>query len=192
MHIEIDPDKTYGIMLSGGLDSAILLYLLIKNNPLINLQPFTIAKSDGAALYVDSIVEHFNRKFNLSLPKPILVGNPEIFHRLQGASAINEIMNKYPVDYLFNALNQNPPELIDMPGAAIRSKSSPFSKLRLPFASMYKDQIVKYMFDNQQEDLMNITHTCTEQQHGRCGKCWQCTERKWAFAKLNKEDTGQL
>ena len=58
------PDNTYGILLSGGIDSAILLYLLIKENPNIQIQPFTIAKADGAYLYADPIIDHFNKKSN--------------------------------------------------------------------------------------------------------------------------------
>jgi 7-cyano-7-deazaguanine synthase in queuosine biosynthesis len=57
---------------------------------------------------------------------------------------------------------------------------------------MLKDEIIQIMFDEQQEELMNITHSCTEQKNGRCGKCWQCTERAWAFDKLGKTDTGTL
>jgi hypothetical protein len=192
MQIETSSDKTYGIMLSGGLDSAVLLYLLIKNNPLIKLQPFTIPKFDGSALYADPIIDHFNKKFGLSLPKTILVGDPTVFHREQSTTAVIEIFSKYPVDYLYNALNQNPPELTHMPGAPNRSTKSSHPKILLPFVDLYKDQILNYMFDNGQEDLINITHSCTEQQQGRCNKCWQCTERKWAFKQLDKEDTGQL
>jgi len=60
------------------------------------------------------------------------------------------------------------------------------------YQDLFKDSILSMMYDNKQEDLINITHTCTEQQHGRCRQCWQCTERKWAFKQLNKEDTGLL
>ena len=44
MLIHTQTDKQYGLLLSGGIDSAVLLYLLIKENPRINLQPFTIPK----------------------------------------------------------------------------------------------------------------------------------------------------
>ena len=79
MLLKTDPDKRYGIMLSGGLDSAVLFYLLIRSNPTINLQPFTIAKTDGAALYADPVIDHMNSKFGLSIPPTILVGDPTGF-----------------------------------------------------------------------------------------------------------------
>ena len=190
MKIETTEDKCYGIMLSGGLDSAILLYLLIKENPLIKIQPFTIPKFDGSALYADPIIKHFNNKFGLAIPATIMVGDPTAHHRAQSITAVKDIFSKYPVDILFNALNQNPPSLSDLPNAPNRVKKSDHPKMVLPFVDLYKDQIVQFMIDNGQEDLMVITHTCTEQTVGRCNKCWQCTERKWAFEQLDKEDIG--
>jgi 3'-phosphoadenosine 5'-phosphosulfate sulfotransferase (PAPS reductase)/FAD synthetase len=190
MHIETQLDKKYGILLSGGLDSAILLYLLIKQNPKIQIQPFTIDKLDGAALYADPVVEHFNKKFGLTIPKTILVGNKTVHHRMQSTTAVVDIFSNYTVDYLFIGINKNPPELDQLPAAPRRDTRSPHRKIIFPFVDLYKDQILQFMFDNDQADLVDITHTCTEQQQGRCGVCWQCTERQWAFDKLNKIDTG--
>lgn len=192
MHIETDLNKTYGILLSGGLDSSILLYLLTKNNPKIKLQPFTIPKFDGAAFYADPIVEHFNKKFDLDLPKTILVGNPKVYHRAQSTTAVRTIFYKYPVDILFIGINKNPPELEGLPGAPQRDTESKHSKIVFPFVDMTKDQILKIMFDEGQTDLINITHSCTERPDSRCTKCWQCTERAWAFKQLGEIDTGLI
>jgi hypothetical protein len=192
MNIETTIDKTYGIMLSGGLDSAIMMYLIIRDNPLINLQPFTIPKFDGAALYANPIITHFNKKFDLSIPSTILVGDPTVHHRQQSTTAIKDIFNNHSVDILFSAINQNPPKLNNSPDAPKRVTKSDNPRIIFPFITLYKDAILHLMYDNQQEDLINITHTCTEQQHGRCEQCWQCSERKWAFKQLNKEDTGLL
>ena len=105
---------------------------------------------------------------------------------------MREIFEKYPVDYLYIGLNQNPPELANLNGAPIRSTSSPDSRVLLPFVDLYKHNILEFMYADNQEDLIDITHSCTEQSVGRCNKCWQCTERAWAFKKLDKIDTGQL
>lgn len=191
MKIEVDLTLKYGILLSGGLDSAVLLYLLIKNYPTITIQPFTIPKHDGAILYVDPVIEYFNKKFNLSIPSTITVGDPNAYHRLQSKTATKEIFERYNVDKLFIAINQNPPELSALPGAPLRDKKSTNPKILLPFVDLYKDDILRIMIEENQEDLANITHSCTEQKIGRCGLCWQCTERKWAFSQLGLEDTGQ-
>lgn len=190
MQIKTEPNLRYGILLSGGIDSAILLYLLIKGNPEIKIQPFTIAKRDGAALYADPVIEHFNIKFDLSIPKTILVGDPQAHHRMQSTTAVIDIFDNHPVDYLFIGINKNPPGLDRSPFAPRRNKKSDDPKIIFPFVDMTKDQMLQIMFDCGQEDLINITHTCTEQSLGRCNRCWQCQERAWAFKQLGKEDTG--
>lgn len=185
-------DETHGILLSGGIDSAILLYLLIKTNPNIQIQPFTIAKKDGAYLYANPIIDHFNKKFDLKISQTIVVGDPTVYHRLQSTTAVREIFKKYPVDYLYIGLNRNPPELANLPGAPVRDTKTSNPRIVLPFVDLYKHNILEFMYADGQEDLINITHSCTEQSIGRCNQCWQCNERAWAFEKLNKIDTGSL
>jgi hypothetical protein len=192
MLLTTDNTTNYGILLSGGLDSAILLYLLVSVNSEIKIQPFTIAKTDGAYLYADPIIEHFNRKFNLSIPRTIVVGDPTVHHRLQSTTAVTDIFEKHPVDYLYIGINQNPPDLANLPGAPLRATKSPDPKILFPFVDLYKHNILQFMYDANQEDLVDITHSCTEQQLGRCNQCWQCTERAWAFKQLDKQDIGQL
>jgi hypothetical protein len=192
MLLTTDNTTNYGILLSGGLDSAVLLYLLVSVNSEIRIQPFTIAKTDGAYLYADPVIEHFNRKFNLSIPRTIVVGDPTVYHRLQSTTAVKDIFEKHPVDYLYIGINQNPAELADLNGAPKRATKSNDSRIILPFVDLYKHNILEFMYDANQEDLVDITHSCTEQQQGRCNQCWQCTERAWAFKQLDKQDTGQL
>jgi hypothetical protein len=190
--LPIDSTKKYGIMISGGLDSAILLGLVLKELPTINIQPFTIPKNDGSHLCVQNIIDYLNTKYKSRVPYTIHVGDPTVFHREQSKTAVIDIFQNYPVDILFNAINQNPPELNDLPGAPKRDKESRNPKVVLPFVKMYKDEILRLMVDNDLGHLANITHSCTEQSNGRCNKCWQCTERKWAFNKVGKTDTGVL
>jgi hypothetical protein len=175
----------YGIMLSGGLDSAVLMGTLLIENPAINLQPFTIPKADGAALYANPIIDFLNKKFGTRVPHTILVGNPLAHHRAQSRTAFKEIFEKHDVDVVYNALNKNPPPLTNLPTAPVRDEESPDSRVILPFAKLLKSDILRIMIDNDLEDLIELTHTCTEQKVGRCGKCWQCSERMWAFDTIN-------
>jgi hypothetical protein len=190
--MEIELDKKYGILLSGGLDSAVLLYVILKQQPLINLQPFTIPKHDGSALYADPVIDYINKELSVELPKTKYVGNPDARHEDQSSIAIREIFLQHSIDYLFMGVNTNPPELDTLEGAPKRKLVPPSKKLIYPFATMLKDKIIQIMFEENQQELMNITHSCTEQKQGRCNRCWQCTERAWAFRQLNKIDTGTL
>lgn len=192
MRFEINEYNSYGILLSGGIDSAVLLYLLFQSNPAIRIQPFTIPKRDGAPIYAAMVVNHFNSKFDLKIPQPILVGNPEVHHTKQSTSAIVEIFHRHDADYLYMAVTANPKELNDLTGAPKRYLKSPNRRLIYPFGNMVKDEVLKIMFEEGQDDIINVTHSCTEQQVGRCNNCWQCAERAWAFNKINRTDTGTL
>lgn len=190
MNFNLQSDKQYGIMLSGGLDSAVLLALILLENKDINIQPFTIPKHDGALLYINAIIAHINATCQVELPRTITVGNQNLPHAEQGPSAVREIKQKYNVDQLFFGSNQNPPIILEGLNP-IRIKTDDAS-IVCPFFDLYKTDIVKLAVEHDLQDLFNITHSCTEQQVGRCNQCWQCRERAWAFNELNLVDTGTL
>jgi len=188
MNFNLQSDKQYGIMLSAGLDSAVLLYLILLENKDIKIQPFTIPKHDGALLYIKAIITHINDKCQVELPETIIVGNQNLPHAEQGPSAVREIKQKYAIDHLFFGSNQNPPVALE--GINPVSIKPIDDSILCPFFDLYKTDIVNLAVEHGLQDLFNITHTCTEQQIGRCNTCWQCLERAWAFTELNIQDTG--
>lgn len=192
MIIKIHHNKKYGLMISGGIDSAVLLSYIADNFPKINLQCFTIPKHDGASLYVDNIITEINARFGTEFHKTIFVGDPNVYHRLQSTIAITEIFQKYEIDFLLNALNTNPAELANLSNAPQRTKKVTHPKMVFPFIHFTKDKILEIMFANKYNFLMGITHSCTEMQLSRCNQCWQCRERAWAFQQVNQLDIGKL
>jgi hypothetical protein len=197
--VNIQHSTNYGILLSGGLDSAVLLYFILKEFKELNiplcLQPFSIPKFDGSYAYVKGIIDYFNKEFNFNIPQTIIVGDPTVHHSQQNKSGGRAVFTDHPdIDFLFVGLNQNPPETWgdpkwERPNRPIKSDNS---KVLLPFIDLYKTHIVDFMFEHEQEFLTEITHTCTEQPKGRCNKCFQCQERIWAFDQLNQIDLGKL
>lgn len=188
MNFNLQLDKQYGIMLSGGLDSAVLLYLILKENKDIKIQLFTIPKHDGALLYINNIITYINTMCQVELPETIVVGNQNLSHAEQGPSAVKEIKQKYDIDYLFFGSNRNPP--ITLEGTnPVRIRPSDASII-CPFFDLYKTDIVNLAVEHGLQDLFKITHSCTEQQTTRCNTCWQCRERAWAFNTLHITDTG--
>lgn len=198
--INLNQTSRYGIMFSGGLDSAVLLYLILdtaqKNKITIPIQIFTIPKNDGSHLYVNNILKYFKNYFGLELPDITYVGDPNQHHTIQSREAVKEIFLKYPeVDFIYFATNQNPTHDFDYSKYSIteypnRVKSSSHPKVLMPFINMYKDEILKFVFEYEQQELLMLTHTCTEQKTGRCGQCFQCNERAWAFRQVDKTDPG--
>lgn len=194
--INLDPKFKYGIMLSGGLDSAVLLYLILKENKNISIQPFSIPKHDGSHVFVPGILEYFKDHFNIEISNTELVGDPNAHHSQQSTTAIKQIFKDYPtIDFVYFATNQNPTYDFDYDQYSEgsypdRVKISPHPKILMPFIEMYKDEILKLIFDHNQEELLKLTHSCTEQKTGHCGRCFQCNERAWAFRQLAKLDSG--
>jgi hypothetical protein len=189
-------DKKYGIMLSGGLDSAVLMYLILKENKNVNIQPFSIPKQDESHMFVPKILEFFEVLFDIEIPSTILIGDSSVHHSQQSTVAIKQIFKDYAeINFIYFATNQNPTHNFDYDRYSKgsypdRVKASPHPKILMPFIEMYKDEILKIVFDNDQGELLKITHSCTEQKTGRCGQCFQCNERAWAFRQLDKTDPG--
>jgi hypothetical protein len=193
--VNLQQNTSYGLMMSGGLDSTVLLYLMLKDCPTANIQPFYIAKHDGSYTYIDGIIEYLNLLFSIRIPEPIKVGSPDTHHTQINQEGAKEIFFKYPeIEKLFVGFNQNPPQPWGNPNWVfpVRPTSNSYSRVELPFMMLYKTHIVDLVDQFEIQALANLTHTCTEQATGRCLKCFQCNERMWAYETLGLEDTGIL
>lgn len=197
--IDIQPNTNYGVLLSGGIDSAVMLYLIIKAfkeaNIELNLKIFVIEKSDGSYMYVEDIINWMNNRYGITLPTAIAVGDPNVINPMINRSALQDIFeNKFKdMTYVFVGLNQNPPEPFKMPGRyPRRPHNAPLpNRSPMPFLNLYKTHIIDLVFEHELEELLDLTHTCTEQRIGRCNVCFQCNERIWAFQQLGYRDTGK-
>lgn len=198
IEITVSNNLRYGILLSGGLDSAVLLFLLMTEYKNLNIEPnikiFTIPKTDGSYLYVPGIISKINEKFNSNLRPTTLVGSSCDHHTVQVSHATRDIFTSDVVDELFIATNQNPPEeefdfLQFKNGANIRSKEVT-ARIHKPFFILRKSHIVDFMYQFNAEELAVLTHSCIKMTDTRCTVCFPCKERQWAFFKNQKEDLG--
>jgi 7-cyano-7-deazaguanine synthase in queuosine biosynthesis len=193
--VNLQQNTAYGLMMSGGLDSTVLLYLMLRACPTASIQPFYIAKHDGSYAYIDGIIEYVNLLFNSRLPEPIKVGSPDIHHTQINQTGIRHVLLKYPeIEKLFIGINQNPPQPWGDPKWEFpnRPTSNNNPRLEMPFMMLYKTHIVDLVNQFEIQALANLTHTCTEQVSGRCLKCFQCSERMWAYQTLGLTDHGKL
>jgi hypothetical protein len=188
IELPIDKDIHNAIMISGGLDSAVLLAMLASNG--IMPTTFTVDKVDGSYNNTIKLIDWMNGRWGWTIPHPQKVGNPKLHHSQQTRSAVIQVLVHNMCDRLYNGINQNPPELQHLPGAPDRTINNIPDKLVIPFFKLQKIHIIDLMFQLGFEELSEHTHSCTEQTEGRCGKCWQCTERQFAFSKLGLTDTG--
>lgn len=182
-----------GVMLSGGADSAILLYLLALERKMAGstqeIIPFTVARPDGAWNYVKPIVDKINQMLSIALPDPIQVGDPTLHHSKQGRSGELEARTKYHIDHFYYGSQQHPP--VPMPGEyPARPDQIELPGTTIPFALVDKRHTLGLYEVFQAWPLIELTHSCTAQTEGRCGECYNCKEREWALGELGVTDPG--
>lgn len=204
--ITVDNDVSVALTLSGGLDTALLTYLISLELLETNRRPedyikwiFTIPKRDGAELYPDAIINWINKKLDINLPSKTILKIPKLhstYHGTQVWSSILYAIEKYNPDKIYMGDQRAAPEWanIDQPRPN-RSKTleGPMpGKVIFPFNHLYKYHTVDLFYKLGVEELFDLTHSCTQLLTSRCNRCYHCLERSWAFKELNQIDTGKL
>ena len=206
--LTIHENRSIGIMLSSGADSAILLYLmcleLIETGRSVEeiKYIFTVPKTDGAELHSAGIVNWINEKLDINLPQPIIFGAEnvqDLHHSMQIAASGQAIFEKYDptfMDLFLFLADQRPvpqPWPFDSTIAVspFRVTGNPYPEtISLPFNDLYKTHTIDLHFMFNTEPLLELSHSCTQLDAGRCNKCYHCHERQWAFDQLGKIDPG--
>lgn len=195
VEVSIPEDATkIAMLLSGGADSAILLYILAQEAKARNIEimTFTVPRPDGAILYSPSIVDFINQQLSTSIPHPIEVGDPTVHHSMQTRSGHVEIFQKYNVDYVFYGSQSIPEELKGLDLVYPRRPTSKvYPRTFCPFFDLTKEHTLDLYYKLGVQDLLKLSHSCTETQVGRCGACYNCLERAWAFTRLGFTDPGE-
>jgi len=196
----INPVKRVGVYLSGGLDSAALLCLVLSELESIGklneteVVCFTIEKSDGPTYYATQVLEQVEKRFNCKLthvnnikndPIPDLTGNI-------GPSPIKEIRNYDPVNMIvYMGINRMAPSELKTYNNPLKIDYG-YTKtgytFNSPFLFMHKPQILDILYKLNCESVIPYTHSCTQQEVGQCGVCYSCEERAWGFEMLGKQD----
>lgn len=205
--------NTIGVFISGGVDSTLLAYLLndfkIKIKPDLTIKYFCVKRPDDSELHAKRIVNYIDEKFGLNTSNINFVGTGNTHHSAQVRSGMIDALDNYEFDVVLTAITKNPesldpPELlpdyeygrfVDPDGSVyngpkrVKAKNP---KVLNPFWDYTKADTVKIIKDLNLLDIPNITHTCTASKTIKCGKCWQCCERAWAFYKNDFIDTGTM
>ena len=206
--LTIPENRSIGIMLSSGADSAILLYLmcleLLHTGRSVDeiKYIFTVPKTDGAELHSAGIVDWINQKLDINLPQPIIFGAEnvqDLHHSIQISESVRAVFDKYDPTYqdlhVFladqRAVPQPWPFESDIAVNPFRVSENPYPQIiSLPFNDLYKSHTIDLHFMFETEPLLELSHSCTQLSAGRCNKCYHCHERQWAFDQLGKIDPG--
>jgi 7-cyano-7-deazaguanine synthase in queuosine biosynthesis len=197
--VEFDlPSSPAGILASGGADSSLVLYLLMKysDQP---LHIFTLSnkqKNFTNSILISSIVNYCIKKTgtnNIQLHTTFAeVHTAKNLYHTPFTYLKNNLINKlyigdtcWPPDEI-NASFVNEYDTFqnkqDRSPHVIRPTT--WKQFYLPFTNHNKKKIAEIYQEENIMDLFTLTRSCESLDNignEHCGKCWWCQERAWAF-----------
>lgn len=187
--VSVPHDKRIAVCVSGGWDSAVLWHIVYNECKKRgqSCRPYTVPKIDGAVNYANQVLAWSGYDSPTNVVGNVDAEDPSEYV----TSGIFEIFEKGYADIVFVAVTKY---YDGMDPDHERQHASQYNAEDIclqPFHDLTKDQTVQLAFDlGIAEDIMNITHSCTERDEGRCGYCPWCKEREWAFKQIGKIDKG--
>jgi 7-cyano-7-deazaguanine synthase in queuosine biosynthesis len=193
--VDIDLPSTptkIAMFISGGLDSAILYYLLLKANRdlgnLHEIHTLTVERSEGSIYFARPVIAHVHSQYNMPYKDPIIVGDPSLPGHLQVLSGATSAFHM-GFELLFGGVIAQLPEHI------IGYEKPPVDEtdtIRFPFKDLTKGYIIDLIVKHNQQAMFYITHSCSILEIGKCNTCNGCNERNWGFAQCGLTDPGTI
>ena len=183
-----------GVFVSGGLDSAILYYLLLLENKLTGniheITPLSVMRKEGSKYFSSLVIGHVNQSFQLPYKDPLIVGDNTLPEEDQVKSGVNQALAQgFDMTYV-GVIEQLPQHMINWQPIPYKETA----RFKTPLQSLNKSHVVDIIVRLKQEPLFYITHSCAGEQSqiGRCNGCNGCNERHWGFEQLNLVDPGTI
>ena len=181
--INLNSTGRVALLFSGGVESTLLLYLLLEKNSFDSLTVFLIDRFNNPiarALNVyNSVKERLaNTTSQLKILKiPVLEQSEEIRY------VVKSIESEF--DNIIIGLNKYPPDLSIRP--VVQERFLEKDKINFPLKYFDKKEIIQKFFEIGIEELLPITHSCGMNGNVPCGECFNCKERRWAYKELGMD-----
>lgn len=195
--------KRFGIKISGGLDSALLSYMLAKhsmdNSLNLKIYPILILEYNSLNLLnrVTNIIKFIENKTNFKFEN-ILTYKQKTKDETKVSIMRNfekQLIDDKTVQYIVSGTT-HVPKTDDF--ISTDSKNTPEDRsgvfkeiwegnIYTPILNKDKREIAElYKKYNLMDSLFSITKSCVvdKTEYNHCGRCWWCNEREWAFGKL--------
>jgi 7-cyano-7-deazaguanine synthase in queuosine biosynthesis len=193
LKIELPVTKSkIAIFVSGGLDSALLYYLLCLENKAMNdlheIVPLTIHRKEGSKNFAKLVVAHVDAEMTRKYVDPLIVGNNQLPEPEQVKSGVQEA-RKLGFNRAYTGLIEQ------LPQHMVNWQPIPYSEnefFKAPLKNLNKSHIVDLCVKFNQESLFYITHSCSTWEMSRCNSCNGCNERQWGFEQLGLTDLGRI
>jgi hypothetical protein len=179
-----------GVLVSGGIDSAIMYYLLhLENQNTGNrhgIFPLSIMRKEGSKYFAQGVVNRVHELCKLPKVNTIIVGDNTLPEEEQVKSAVIQA-HRQGIDVVYcGVIEQLQQHMVNWHPIPSRETN----KFKTPLQTLNKGHIIDLCVKLQQEHLFDITHSCSVLEIGRCNECNGCNERSWGFEQTNVIDTG--
>lgn len=187
MKIDIPEDcKKISVLWSGGMDSTILLYLLVTQHQ-IPVKCYSMQVGMETKVCPE-ILSWFSEKLNMEIPFQFLSKYPM---RIRPAVETIQLIDP---SYVYTGCNLvvtdqfTPTKYIKDDTPPVRGPTLNDRHIR-PFIDMDKRDIVKMYQTYDVMDLLELTFSCgspnkTKTEFSACGACYFCMEREWALTSV--------
>ena len=192
--IEMPDGITYLSTLSGGLDSALITYLIMKLKPnsKMVLSSFCLQHQQNHNFdTVKKIMNYLDYTFPFRIIDHRIGFVRDIEHAKNGGRAkqTRELLQQYDIQGIISGFTINPPELMIEGRDETRDAPREWRSMNQhgiyhyqPFINKDKRYIAELYQQYQLQELADLTVSCEAEQPPRpCKKCWWCKEKYWAF-----------
>ena len=190
-----------GIKMSGGADSSLLAYVLVKhikeNNLHLNLYPVIIIEEEAPfqKLFVGKVTKFIEEELNFKFEKSFVYAHKIGEDKIQLMREIEAtLLDSNLLDCIISGTTQEPRQGFNADGKKgpadlrVGNFQQIWGNIYTPFINIdKKDLALIYKEHNLLSTLFPITRSCVKETMNfdtHCGKCWWCNERSWAFGKL--------
>ena len=183
--LELPQSKRIGVMVSGGMDSALLYYILLylkrEQNTDHYIRPFAVMRKEGSKYHAMPIVSKIASYFEINDEFPTIVGDTALPEQQQVESGVIQAINLVRMDVVYVGVISNRDEhLIGYDKLSYTETD----KLKYPFMNLEKSHIVDLFYQLNITELLELTHSCDLHETIHCNRCNGCTERIWGFAQM--------
>lgn len=184
--------SSIAVCVSGGIDSAILYYLLMLENQrtgnLHNIIPITVLRKEGSKNFARLVVAHVLASFGKPYKDPMILGDNTLPEDQQVKSALQAAKWAGFKQAYVGIIDQLPEHTVGW--EVIRAPEGSF--YRTPMGNLQKHHVIDLVTKLNQHALFYITHACSQTEIARCNMCNGCREREWGFKQLALPDPSML
>lgn len=186
LNIELPTTNRIGVMVSGGIDSTLLYYLLqyLKKSQKTDhfIRPFMVPRKEGSIHFAKPMVNHVHRLLDLPPSYPTQIGDNTVEESKQVESGVVQAITFAKIETMYiGAIYIRPEHLLGWD----RPITVETDIIKFPLLHLEKSHVIDLYFKLGIESILQYTHSCIKNVQVHCGTCHGCIERIWGYDQLN-------